>query len=47
MDELQKGKAWLEEQLRKQQTRTEDVFLFMQEPGGRQYWLSRERGKRG
>ena len=39
--------AWLEEQLRKQQTRTEDVFLFMQEPGGRQYWLGRERRKRG
>lgn len=35
-------RAWLSKQLKRQNLRIKDVFLFTQEPDGTQYWLPRE-----
>ena len=42
LEALGHDRAWLDEQLRQRSLRAKDVFLFTQEPGGKQYWLPRE-----
>lgn len=42
LEALGHDRAWLDEQLRQRKMRVKDVFLFTQEPGGKQYWLPRE-----